>query len=70
MSDVSIHTHIPIIGKQYDLRMKEKKTNRNIRSSNENNWSITARANDLATEKLSELLHASLHQVLLAEVVT
>ena len=27
MSDVSIHTHIPIIGKQYDLRMREKKNN-------------------------------------------
>ena len=29
----------------------------------------TARANDLATEELSKLLHAPLHQVLLAEVV-
>jgi hypothetical protein len=25
MNDVSIHTHIPIIGKQYDLRMRKKK---------------------------------------------
>ena len=70
MSDVSIHTHIPIIGKQYDLRMRERKIRIEIRSSGEDNWSITARANDLATEELPELLHAALHQVLLAEVVT
>ena len=41
-----------------------------IRSTGEDNWSIAARANGLATEELPELLHAPLHQVLLAEVVT
>lgn len=43
---------------------------RQQKHAGEDNWSITARANDLATEELSELLHAPLHQVLLAEVVT
>ena len=40
-----------------------------MRSSDKDGWGITACANVLTTEELSKLLHAPLHQVLLAEVM-